>query len=499
MGIGLQRSARRVCFVAAATCLLLAFVAPALRAQGADTVPRPDVFRGAASSQVASVQLDRDALLPVPELFRFIALDGSGTYESSSQQARSSLLFPGNGLILSPNLLCGTFGGQFPPQFKPILDACLQYKYPLTVFADSFAPDGASSGSLALGSPTDPVSANAVGAKAHAGEDAATTDAAMQDVRVLGLPAFGAVTPKIGQFEMDTSLFTVESATSRTNQRIVKGILVVDSDATLSGVRMIGGLLQIGSLRSASHVTDDGAGKRTADATLEVSGVTVGGVPAQITDKGLVVGSPAGGDGPLAQAQQSQINGLLKALNVKVTLLGSEKSIDKRGAAAANVGGVLVEFSHDVQGLPTIPLPKPIGELDPNGLYTGSIQLGATAALGSAASFPAFLPVTTPTSIPGPVGTGTPALDLPGTTIDGKSGGGSDVALPAPTGEGNRNNAPTLTRRGGPRTKVQLARSLGAIFGTRIRLLYLALMFATLALCIVPRFAVPARLPRRRS
>src|SRR5687767_10326041 len=122
MGARLQRSARRACLAAAATFLVLAVVTPPVPAvepagRVVDTVPRPDVFRGVATSQLISVEIDRDALLPVPDLFRFIALDGFGTYESSSQQARASLLFPGNGLIIGPSLACGTFGGQFPPDF----------------------------------------------------------------------------------------------------------------------------------------------------------------------------------------------------------------------------------------------------------------------------------------------------------------------------------------------------------------------------------------------
>lgn len=478
----LRQRARRTCLVAAGVCVLLAVAAPSAPAQEDDTVPRPEVFRGSASSQVASVQLDRDALLPVPELFRFIALDGASTYESSTREARASLLFPGNGLILGPSLACGTFGGQFPEEFKPIIDTCLQYKYPLTVFADDFEPDGASSGSLALGSPTDPVSGNAVRAQAHAGEDAATTDAAMQDLRVLGLPAFGPVTPPIPGFEMDTSLFTVDSATSRTNQRIVKGVLVVDAESTLSGVRLIGGLIHIGSLRSLSHVTDDANGVRTASATLEVSGVTVGGVPAEITDKGLVLGPSAGGsDGPLAQEQQSQLNELLRTFNVKVTTLGSQQGTDDKGTAVASVGGLLIEFERDVQGLPTVP--GPAGELDPNGLYTGSFQLGSTAVLGSAVTFASEVFDADAFVSDGSLDLGSPSFDA-ATPIE-------NVAQPSTASAPSAGDSTAA--------KAQLARSLGNIFGDRLGLLYLSLMFAVLGCCIVPALTVPARFPGRPS
>ena len=298
MGAGPRRTARRACLVAAGVCLLLAFTTPGSPAQEEDTVPPPEVFRGAASSQALSVQVDREALLPVPDLFRFIALDGASIYESSTRQARASVFFPGNGLILGPSLLCGTFGGSFPPEFKPILDTCLQYKYPLTVFADDFQPDGASSGSLALGVADRPRVGHRGagrgprrrGQRHHRRGDAGPAGARASRPR-LDQPApasLGVETP-------DTSLLTVDSATSRTNQRIVTGGLVVDAETTLSGVRLVGGLIRIGSVRSGSHITDDAHGKRTADATLEMSGVTVGGVPAQITDDGLVLGEPTGG------------------------------------------------------------------------------------------------------------------------------------------------------------------------------------------------------------
>jgi hypothetical protein len=486
MGASPRRTARRACLVAAGVCLLLALTTPTSPAQEDDTVPPPEVFRGAASAQALSVQVDRDALLPVPDLFRFIALDGSSIYESSTRQARASLLFPGNGLILGPSLLCGTFGGAFPPEFKPVLDTCLQYKYPLTVFADDFAPDGASSGSVALGSPTDPVSGTAVRAVAHAGEDSATTDAAMQDLRVLGLPALGSVTPlltALGVATPDTSLVTMESAASRTRQRIVQGGLVVDSEATISGLRLLGGLVRVGSIRSEAHITDDAHGKRTATADLEVSGVTVGGVPAQITEDGLVLGTPTGGLGPLVQQLQAQLNDLLRSLNIKVTQLSSEESTDDDGFAVARTGGLLIEVSVPVDGLGTVP--GPLGDIDPNGVYVASIQVGATAARGAAFTFDpdAVVPET-------PVADG--GFD-PGSlpTFDG--GEAVDFPLPAVP---DAPDAPAVATPDAP-TDGTLVHSVVDLFGDRLGLVYLALMFAVLGLCILPSFT-PARLPGPR-
>lgn len=491
----MRRRARRVCVVSAGICLLLAVGMPSSNAQG-DDVPPPEVFRGSASSQVASVQIDRAGLLPIPDLFKFIALDGANTFESSHREARSSLLFPGNGLILGPSLACGTFGGQFPPDFKPILDTCLQYKYPLTVFADDFAPDGATAGALSLGAPTDTISANAIGAKAHVGDTAVTTDAVMQDLSLLGVPPFGAVTPPIPGLGLDSSLLTIDSATSRTNQRIVKGGLVTDAKATLSGIRMIGGLIKIESLVSTSHVSDDANGKRTAVPSLVVSGVTVAGQPAQITDKGLVLG-PSTNASPLDQQRQSQINAALEAMGIKISLLDSEQSLAKGGAAVANVGGLLVEFRVDVQGLPTTPRfpdPRfPNTETDPNGTYVGSILLGATGALGSAVNYGSEVIDTS-----GDAGF---VSDLgPDLSSNGYDSGSGSYDAAAPSFTSGPSSRPSAVTRPGPGTvQTQLTRSLGGVFGDRLGLLYLAMMFAVLACCIAPGFTVPSRFPGRSS
>ena len=138
--------------------------------EGAGRRPR-GVARRRRAPGSASVNVNRDALLPVEGVFRFVALDGDSVYETDLQTARASLFYPGEGVIQGPNLACGTFGGQFPPEFKPVLDACLSYKYPLTVRADASDADAATDGAATLGKPTDPMSADAVGAAAHAAAD----------------------------------------------------------------------------------------------------------------------------------------------------------------------------------------------------------------------------------------------------------------------------------------------------------------------------------------
>ncbi|MBA2610005.1 MAG: hypothetical protein H0U92_13775 [Actinobacteria bacterium] len=492
MGGMLRRNASRSFLAVAGVFLLLAFIAPSAGAAGGDEVPRPGVFNGTASSRAVSINLDRTALLPVNDVFNFIALDGNSVYGSSNQSARASLLFPGNGVLLGPGLACGTFSTQFPPEFKPVLDTCLQYKYPLTVFADSFAPDGASVGSLALGAETDDISGTAVSATAHAAEDSATSNAAINDLKVLGLPVFGPVAlPGAEQLKLDTSLATVDNASSRTDQRIVKGVLTTTAKVSLSGIKLVGGLIKIGNLVSQSTITDDGNGARTADANLEIGGVTVAGAPAQITSKGIVLAKPENST-PLGLERLNQINKLLESLNIKFTALPSEEVTEKNGAAVANVGGVLLEFSYDVQDLPTIP--SPIQDLDPNGIYTLTVQLGQTGVVGAAdASVDGSEEDLTGGEEPSGFDSGSGFGTDDGSLGFGDSSDSTDLA------DGNGVLGGTDNGRSGSSNgtgALAAARNFTNNFGGRIGFVYLALMFAVLSLCIAPRLTVPARFPR---
>ena len=489
-GSRMRRRMARLCVAGAVVALALAgFGSAAAQEEGP---PLPDVFSASASAQGVTAFLDRDALIPVPDAFRFVALDGIGTYESSNQTARASVFFPGNGLIAGPSLACGTFGAQFPPEFKPILDACLGYDYPLSVNADSLEPDDSTTGSVQLGSSTDPLSAKAVRAVAHAGIDASTSDAAISDLRVVGLPVFGPVTvplPIPDAPELDPTIVTVDNAVATTDQRIDEtGRLVVESVSVLDGVRLVGGLVEIGSIRSTSTVTDDGKGGKEQASDLLVTGVTVGGVPAQITEKGLVVGSPTGADGPLRDQLAKLVNQLVSGLGMKVTALPTEQGVQDSGVAFARAGGVLVEFDVDVRGLPILPGPQ--GDVDPNGIYTGVILLGQTGATGLASQIE-DAPFT-----PGDVSGGGASFGAGGGALD--TGFGSSSAPAAgfddvTNADGGSEEAAAPQAPAVPGQRVVSVSELLA--AGRIELVYLAFTLMAFAVCLGPRFVLPARLP----
>jgi hypothetical protein len=234
-------------------------------------------------------------------------------------------------------------------------------------------------------------------------------------------------------------------------------------------------------VRSTSRSTDDGKGTRTAAADLEVSGVTVAGLPAQITEDGLVVGSPAGGLGPLKQQLQTAVNQLVEALGVRVTVLGTEQTLDDgTGLARATAEGLLIEISLNADGLPSVP--GPLGDIDLNGTYVGSIQLGNSGAAAGAANFDDEVPTDIAPEVPFDSGDGG--------VLDG-SLTGDLPALDQPTADSAPEQAVAPVADDEP----DLIRRITDPFGGRLGLLYLAFMFSVLGLCVVPRLTLPARLP----
>jgi hypothetical protein len=476
MGASPRRWVGRGCLSAAALCVILAVTMPAW-AQDAGTGTAPEVWRGAARAGVASFDINRDALIPVEGVFRFVALDGDSVYETDLQTARASLFYPGEGILQGPNLACGTFGAQFPPEFKPVLDACLSYDYPLTVRADASDADQSTDGATALGKPTDPVSADAVGATAHAAADGSKTSAQMSDLRVLGMPGVSltSVLP-IDELKVDPTVVRVENAVSRTDQKIQAGALVATAQSKLTGVALVGGLVRIGSIVSTSTATDDGLGKRTAVADVEVNGVTVAGFPAQITEDGLVLAAPTN-LGPVKQQVQQGVNQILKTLGVRISLLDNvETTDDGTGLARAQAPGLLLEVTTQADGAP--PVPGPFGDIDLNGQYVGTVQMGMSGAAAGASNFDDEFVPTPDVAFDAPIDAGSVPTDT------GVVDSGGAVA-----------DTPTPTEQAPPPPQQQLLRRIVDKFGGRLGLIYLAFAFTVLGLALVPRFTLPARLP----
>jgi hypothetical protein len=467
---------------------MLAFLLlPTARAQDAEEVGvRPEAFAGAAFASAVDLAVVTPALVPVPGLFDLSIVEGRGTYESSNQEGRASLFFPGNGVISGPSLLCGTFlGPSIPPEgaalFGPILDACGQYRYPLAVYVDELVPDASTDGQLALGAASDPVSFRAVGASAHAGDDGTWTRAQVSDVQALGVPVLGSLAPLVqllGLDPLDGSLLTIDGVTARTDQKIVGGRLSVVADTKVTGLRLLGGLVRIGSISSRSSVlTAAPGGEPEVSSELEVSGVTVAGVPAQITEKGLVVADPGTATGPIVQTLASAAAEALQDVGFRVQSLEVEQG-EEGGIPFALAQGLLIEFTTPLADLP--PIPGPLGDIDVNGAYGVRLQLGTSGARGFADSFDDETSGSTDTGGDGFV---SPPFDDGGTAFP-------DLGSPgAPSGGSTPPSSP------GPGVQ----RSISDSWGDRLELLYLSFTLGALALCLTPRLTLPARFPGARS
>ena len=331
------------------------------------------------------------------DLFKFIAVEGTSAYESSTQTARVvACSSRATARILGPNLVCGTFGGTFPPEFKPILDLCLQYKYPLTVLrrrAQPGRPDHRRRSSSA--SPPIPCPGNAVRATAHAAPDGATTDAAIEDLRVLGLPVFGPVLPVVPGLTLDTSVVKVDSGDGRTDQRIVDGGLVVDATTTLSGVQLVGGLVRIGSIRSESHVTDDA--RRQAHRRARTSRSAASPSPAsrsQITEDGLVARLAVGW--PRADRPAAPDAGERAAPGPGREGHGPRGA--RRTPSGRRRGGQRRRPAHRARPRPSAACPTSPARSatsTPTAPTSASIQLGQSGARGAAFAFDPDAPVPT--------------------------------------------------------------------------------------------------------
>jgi hypothetical protein len=206
-------------------------------------------------------------------------------------------------------------------------------------------------------------------------------------------------------------------------------------------------------------------------------------MPAQITNKGLVLGSPQNTT-PLQLALMDQVNKLLKTAGIRITLLPTDETANKGGFATASTGGVLIEYARDVQGLPLLPSPIGAGQqLDINGKYSITIEVGATGVRGQASNFAS--------DDESAVGGETDDLGsdccsggdfgLGGDFNGDGTGGFPSVTSPGPNGSDNG--------------KGSLVSSVTDTFGDRLGWVYLALALSVLGLCIAPRLAVPARFP----
>lgn len=237
-----------------------------------------------------------------------------------------------------------------------------------------------------------------------------------------------------------------------------------NASTDLSNVKILGGLIDIGSITSTAQASSDGTTGR-GSATTNVSGVTVLGQPTTIGSKGIVIPDFPGALGAITNPiVQNAISQVISALGVTVTEFPAVQSAKGAGFTATS-GGVSIEIDPPSSVAPTLeqaasvlaPLFPSQAAIIPTlpGILQGfklTITLGrATASSNAAAGFtnpPFTVPTaggggslpTIPSTTPGSSfvsGSGSPATpgvistagsSVPGVTSAGATGSGPSSA-----------------------------------------------------------------------
>ncbi|HLI55128.1 MAG TPA: choice-of-anchor P family protein [Acidimicrobiales bacterium] len=222
---------------------------------------------------------------------------------------------------------------------------------------------------------------------------------------------------------------------------------VATSSSALAGVKLLGGLIDIGSITSTAKASSDGSDPPTGSAATHISGVTVLGQPASIGSDGLTLPDFASSLGPVVgPIVQNAISQTISGLGLTVTEFPSTVGADGE-AYDATSGGVSIRI---VPPSSAAPLLEQAGEqLAPffpaqaaivptlPGILQGmtmTITLGrATASSDASPPFSfAFNPSGTPAA--GSGGTTGTAASAPSSAPPAGGGASPGVSLPVAAG-----------------------------------------------------------------
>jgi hypothetical protein len=544
---------RNLCFASSAGLMLLAVVGPPGWAQDPDD-GRPSFWESSAFARAIEFSTNTDPLIiPVPDLIRADFSEAEANWSRFGEaRARSAVLWPGKAVSDGPSLLCFSLAENpnspftcpegFPPQ------------YPLAVVAEGDQPDAAFEFGQEFGD-DESFSGKAVVARAHAARDNVETVNEMGGFKIAdqgglneaiaddmaaplrevareldagvaeaakgfdgafrsiiepfaagGLPvlispsfAVGAVFPSFEKaltFDVDDTLIGADAVATRTLQEFIEdnSVLVSRSEARLSGVKLFGGLITIDSVLSSVVSQVDAQGVGTVAETVRVGGLTVAGIPAGLTERGVVFGA----DGLLSGRDEAKIDvtaeNVLGKSGVTLHLAGPEHE-NVLGNVTSAAAGVFAGYQLDANKVPG----------------AGSTVFG-TFALGNVATR-AFVPAPFVPDGPGGGGGGGGGFVPPPFDPGGDGGGttnvlsgtasndtgdfafqpGADDFVAAPPTEGS--SGAVSPQFGGPAVQGRFGTELlGKVVANRITMFYLAWAFATVGFVLGSKAILPWRL-----
>src|SRR3954447_7892333 len=300
-----SRSARRA-MVHAVAAVLLAGVAVVASGAGAGaanspSASRPDSYGGDATAAAIEFRVDKHPFpFPVTDPFHtWVPYAETSIDSSGGSEAIASSIYPGQGIIGLPALLC-EFNAQFCEQVVQRLP-----DYPDWAHAQypSHQDDSAQLSQKPFpGTGPFEITPNQVDAHADTNRVESTT-----------------VTGAVGLADA----LTVQSANAHSLQRFQGSTLVLSAESVVKGIN-IGGQVHIDEIRSTATAQIDGRHVGSASALTTISGATVAGNGVTIDSTGV----HAAGQSDKGQIKQ-QINAALKALEsqgISVKSLGTSKA-----------------------------------------------------------------------------------------------------------------------------------------------------------------------------
>ena len=441
----------------AVAAVLLAGIAVVAAGAGggvASASDRPDSYGGTAAASSMQFRVDKQPFpFPVTDPFHdWVPYADSSLDSSGGGEATASTIYPGQGVLGVPALLC-----EFNADFCHAIVEKVP-RYPDYAHAQYPAnPDDSATLSQKPFPGTGPFELTPNHVQAHADPSRAESTS---DVSNAGL----------------TPVVTVQNATSHSRTYFQGSTLLVTAESVLKGVD-IGGQLHIDQITSTATGKVDGAKIGEAKAVTTVSGATVAGQGVTIDSTGIHAG-PGGDNGLLKKTVNSAL-AKLASQGINVRSLGTTHSAGPQ-KIAAETGGVLVILTKEVSAPD---LPK-AGGIE-NGTYTLTATLGGAGINAFAAPanpVPDFqLPST-------PAVTGTGAVPPPPSTTSGGT-------LPAQTSTTTpAGQQPAVAGTAQPKP-VALPTDLT---NKKLKTLALVLLAYPLLILATAPFRAPARLPRGR-
>jgi flagellar basal body rod protein FlgC len=488
---------------------------------GADSTSgssRPDVFAGVAAATAIHQETNgKSGIGPVFEPIYGSFPDGLSQFSASGTLARSSTYWPGATVNGLGGLLC-TAG------FTP---GCGLPPFPLSVQTNGSPPDARTSPSQNLGGGGAPVSLTALSAAAHADVNMVATDA-VDGGYTFGTGGGGASSAQAGQslaaaslgFRRQVAAITgsrqaaaavrpeatdgavaqVASSESHTKQSFAPSdpsTLVVHAETRLSGVDLLGGMIHVDSILATSDYQANDHGTDHHVDHVTVHGVTAGGQPATVDQTGVTVGGNTQG-GPILDAVNSALQNALQASGSQVHLVGDtanpSQPVGGTGCGKGEADGLLLHLQADASQVP-------MGDVYFTNVTlasactaaTTSAQLADNGGVGAVGGGTDLGGATGPTA--GSTGSADQGAALSnGTGLMGAPGSPATPGSLATSSPGRR--GARATPGGGPGFFGEIIDQ--ALVAHRLDAMYLAFTLAFAGLFLGSRLLIPARLPRGR-